>query len=170
MNDVFFEILKQNDMIGGGLSIILVAAIYIVAKMTIWWGLFGTAGLLAGKYGMHEWCIRTVAGLTGFTGLACLSLYLLYMFDPESTIYMIVWSVSLVLALRVWLREIFSLFGLLRGDWSPFHPKLRFLAWRESYIFRKSRKAASDDRTTPWGSYADMCDTHTYYQKIGYVK
>lgn len=170
MNDVFFEILKQNDMIGGGLSIILVAAVYMVAKTTVWWGLFGTGRLLTGKYGIHEWCFRTVAGLAGFTGLAGLSLYLLYMFDPESTVYMIIWSVSLVLALRVWLREIFSLFGLLRGDWNPFHPQLRFLAWRESYIFGKGRKTVYDDRPTPWGSYADMCETHTYYQKIGYVK
>jgi len=156
MNDPFLNIFYQDQSAAAGLSFILVAVAYVILKTLVWWILFGTGKLLLGKYSLHEWGFRSLTGLAGMGGLVALSAYLLYMYDADSTVYWTILWVSLFFALRIWLREIFSLFGLLRGDWNPFHPELRFMAWHETYIFSLfgNGKSNSNDDCV-WGKSMD---------------
>lgn len=135
MHEAWLEIARTNDAIGAGLALIFLATFYIIAKTTIWWLLFGTGRLLFGKYTIAEWGIRTLVGLVGFAVLILFNSSLIWLFDEESNVYLGFWGISLFFSLRIWIREIFSLLGLLRGDWNPFHPHLRFFAWKETYIF-----------------------------------
>ena len=135
MMQVMDEIMKQHNGIGLAIIFSVLASVYVVVKTTVWWVLFGTFRLLFRKYSLYEWLMRTLGGLAVFAALIVVNLILLYGFAPDNVLYLGLVVVSGFLALRVWLREILSLCGLLRGDWNPFHPELRFLAWHETYIF-----------------------------------
>ena len=139
MHEAYLEIVKANDAIGTGLSVIFFATFYIIAKTTIWWLLFGTGRLLFGKYTIAEWGIRTLIGLVGFSVLILFCNGFIWLFDKESNVYLVFWGISLFLSLRIWIRELFSLGGLLKGDWNPFHPQLRFFGFDEEYIMDKFR-------------------------------
>lgn len=139
-------------------------SVYIVLKSTVWWLIFGTGRLLFGKYSLHEWGFRTGLGLAAFVGIGLLNVIFWTTFNPDSMVYMCcLWPVFLI-ACRITLREILSLFGLLRGDWNPFHPELRFIAWEESYLlcWLGNGRSSGNRKPTPWGSYADQEAAHWY--------
>lgn len=156
MQETWLEILRQDQAAGAVLAIVQVAIFYVIAKSSIWWILFGTGRLLFRKYTLKEWGFRT---LVGIVGLVCLGLFvacLLWLYDADSIVYWTILCVSLFFSLRIWLREILSLFGLLRGDWNPFHPRLRFMAWNETYIFRLFGNGKSDSNDDcVWGKSMD---------------
>ncbi len=163
MHEYWLEILRQDQTAGAMLSFILAAVFYIIAKTSIWWLLFGTGKLLFRKYTFKEWGFRTIAGVIGFACLALFAACLLWLYDAESTVYWSALAVFLFFSLRIWLREILSLFGMLRGDWNPFEPKLRFFAWDETYIFCLFGNRKEDD---DWFRRSREQQEQIYYQEL----
>ena len=137
---------------------ITVVSAYVLLKTTLWWLIFGTGYMITGKYSLHGWVSRTVMGVGGFILLALFNCILWMVFSPDSTFYMCSVWVSFLVAARITLREVFSLCGLLRGDWNPFGPELRFIAWDETYLlcWLGNGKGGGNRKQTPWGSYADQ--------------
>lgn len=166
MNEMLMKLMTENSSIAGGCAVMGLVFAYIMLKSTVWWILFGTGKLLFGKYNIVEWFIRSVGGLVGFGLMFLIEIYFLKGYSPDSTLYMVLWWIGVVFSARILWREVFSLFGLLRGDWNPFNPRLRFVAWKE--MFTPSR---DDDRysrrPTAYGSLSEYYEKGIYGQRIG---
>jgi len=169
MNFPLNEIMNQDPLVGAGLSVVLTVMIWVIVKTTVWWLLFGTGRLLFGKYSIHEWAVRSLMGMLAMGGMLLSGVYLVYLCDQESTFYLIVWGIATIISMRVFLREVFSLCGLLRGDWNPFHPHLKFIAWNETYLlglFSSKAQRGRDDND--WMTKARELEAASYYSSIGY--
>lgn len=166
MDEMLMKLMADNSSIAGGCAVMGVVFAYIMVKSTVWWLLFGTGKLLFGKYNIVEWLIRSVGGMAGFGLMFLMEIYFLKGYSPDSTLYMVLWWIGVVFSARVLWREIFSLFGLLRGDWNPFNPILRFVALKE--MFAPSRNAERYSRKpTPYGSWTEYYEMGIYGQRIG---
>ena len=173
MNAYFSQMTAVNPDVGYMVGWVTFISMYVILKTSLWWALFGTGRLLLGKYSLSEWAFRSGVGLLGFAALAVLSVFLWLAYSPDSNVYMCLVWVTFAVSMRITLREILSLFGLLRGDWNPFGPELRFIAWDETYLLCwLGNGRSSGGRRTPWGSHADqevawtlqnMYDKHSGY-------
>ena len=145
-------------------ALVLLVSIYVVVKSAVWWLIFGTGRLIFRKYCLYEWLVYTGMGLLGYIVLLVFNLYAFMSYVPEGNLGTILVMIASPFAFRVLVREVFSLCGLFRGDWNPFDPELRFMAWDESYLFGLlfSRSKGKRRSPTPWGSYADQESAYWY--------
>ena len=167
MNANYSQMVAMIPEIEFMLSLISLVSVYAFLKSAVWWLLFGTGRLLFRKYTLAEWVFRSGMGLAAFMVLALFNVILWNVYRPENDLYIFMVGLSFLGAARITLREIFSLFGLLRGDWNPFHPHLRFIAWSETYLLCWLGNGSSSGRRkeTPWGSYADQ-EAAYWYQNL----
>lgn len=162
MNEMLMKLMAENSSIAGGCAVMGVVFAYIMVKSTVWWLLFGTGRLLFGKYNIVEWFIRSVGGLVVFGLMFLMLIYFLKGYSPDSTLYMVLWWIGVVFSARILWREVFSLFGLLRGDWNPFNPRLRFVALKEMFKSRRNNESSSL-RESP----TELYEKGIYGQSIG---
>ena len=171
MNDLLLRLNEQSGMAAAGYVLIALVTAYVMLKSAVWWMLFGTGRLLVGKYSIVEWGKRTLYGIVAYVGLILLNAFFLMGYTPDNWLYTCLMVVTVLLAVRVAWREVFSLFGLLRGDWNPFAPELRFVGVEELLEPRpkapKRKKSIYTKKQTVFGSYADYAETVMHYQHAG---
>lgn len=160
--------------------VIMMVTCYVFAKTILWWLLFGTGKLLFRKISLTEWINKTLSGMVIGVCLMVMNFILMMAFNPGNMVYETAVIVCTLLSARIIWRELFTLCGILRGDWHPFHPELRFFAWDTFNIwvifkplkmmfsspFKNGHNSSND---TPWGSYSDAIETHIVYQRQGTV-
>ena len=123
----------------------------------------------------RNWIIVSILCMVDFLYLF-LNAYLFLAFNPDNVIYMIVLSVCMLLASRIMWREFFTMFGLLRGDWYLFEPKLRFFHWEKFnvwVIFKPLKWIFSSpfhsSKKSFWEDFGKDYETYCYYRQYGYV-
>ena len=168
MDEMLLNLMAENSSIAGGCAVIGIVFMYIMIKSTVWWLLYGTGRLLFGKYNIVEWLVRTVGGLAGFGVMCLLEIYFLKEYSPDNKLYMAFWLIGVVFSIRVLWRELFSLFGLLRGDWNPFNPRLRFIALKEMFTSNPDNDRSSR-KPTAYGSWTEYYEKGIYGQRMGTV-
>ena len=129
MNALLDKLYSINPDTTSMLVVILAVTGYVFAKTLLWWVLFGTGKLLFRKITLADWVNKTLYGLTVAAALVVLNTVFLFAFSPDNKLYMTAVIITLLFATRIIWREFFTLGGLLRGDWNPFYPELRFFAW-----------------------------------------
>lgn len=129
------KLISINPELAGMISVVICVSIYVACKAVLWWLIMGTGHLIFGKLTFSEWQKKTFIGLVWGAIIASLNALLIYFFSPDNNYYVGSLVVALLLAFRIIWREFFTLFGLLRGDWHPLHPKLRFFAWNTFNVF-----------------------------------
>ena len=129
MNALLDKLYSINPDTTSMLVVILAVTGYVFAKTILWWVLFGTGKFLFRKITLNGWINKTLYGLKVGAALVVLNAILLFAFNPDSYLYMTTVVITMLLAARIIWREFFTLGGLLRGDWNPFCPELRFFAW-----------------------------------------
>lgn len=179
MASLFNELYAVSPSATSMVAIVLGITLYVMAKAVLWWFLFGTGKLLFGKISLAGWIGKTVQGMVWGVVLVLMNIVFYFGFSPGSTVYMGALTVAFLLAFRIMWREFFTLFGLLRGDWNPFHPRLRFFAWNTFNIFfmfkpfklLQSPFSTTNEQSkeTPWGSMTDFCEWVYSYRQVGNV-
>ena len=170
MNDLFYTMQNVDPGVTSLVVLVFAVTLYVFAKTILWWFLLGTGHLLFGKLTLTEWVQKTVNGLIIGGGLILLNAYLFLAFNPDNVIYMIVLSVCMLLASRIMWREFFTMFGLLRGDWYLFEPKLRFFHWEKfnvwvifkplKWIFSSPFHSSKDSF---WEDFGKNYETNCFY-------
>ena len=150
--------------------ITVLAMAYAVIKTVLWWAVSGTLGLLLGRLTLSRWGGLTLRGglfvVLGALAAAGILLLAVRIGDVHWTVTGAA-AVCALLSLRVFWREVFTLFGLLSGDWSLSCPRLRFFGWGDSlpsvfgFFGRGSGDGGSDSSKPDWGyktgCYEDSC-------------
>lgn len=140
------------------------AMAYAVIKTVLWWAVTGTLRLLLGRLTVSRWGTLTLRGaaVVLVVALAACGLLLLAVrvVDAHWAVTAVA-AVGALLSLRIAWREVFTLFGLLSGDWGLSHPRLRFFGWGDSlpsvfcFFGRRSKDTPSDSFKPDWGYTSD---------------
>ena len=109
-----------------------VALVYVAVKTVLWWAVTGTLGLLFGRIPLSSWLVRSLRGallvvVAAAGGLALAGVS--YRVPDPFWLLEVLGVAGALLSLRIFWRELITLFGLLAGDWNPLRPNLRFFGW-----------------------------------------
>lgn len=135
-------------------NFIIGITIYMMIKIVLWWLVFGTARVVAGKYSGKVWRSYTGWGLLIMVGVILMDAFIGYYPPAEDTTLYTVFHILFWILTAIGVREVVTLAGLIVGDWHPLHPRLRFWGFGKMFVHEVEKgKGFWDDDNLYGGRY-----------------